>query len=135
STHHVRRRSVYFLSGEKPDVEVLDRSRSISGKVCLRRIAVSCSAKEVLVMKRGLLVSCLTLAAIGTVPVSVGVAASGPGSDRLSRINHIVVIYQENHSFDNLYGGWEGVNGLAAAPPERTTQVDQNGNAINCLMQ
>jgi acid phosphatase len=86
-------------------------------------------------MKRGLLISCLTLAAFGTVPVSVGVAASGPGSDRLSQINHIVVIYQENHSFDNLYGGWEGVNGLASAPPERTIQVDQNGNAFDCLMQ
>ena len=32
-----------------------------------------------------------------------------------SKINHIVVIYEENHSFDNLYGGWEGVNGLANA--------------------
>src|SRR5438874_3126222 len=135
STHHVRRRSVYFLSGEKPDVEVLDRSRSISGKVCLRRIAVSCSAKEVLVMKRGLLVSWLTLAGIGTVPVSVRLAASGAGLDRLSRINHVVVIYQENHSFDNLYGGWEGVNGLAAAPTARTAQVDQRGRRFDCLMQ
>jgi phospholipase C len=86
-------------------------------------------------MKRGLLVSCLTLAAIGTVPVTVGVAASGAGSDRLSRINHIVVIYQENHSFDNLYGGWEGVNGLGAAPPEKTTQINQNGLPFTCLMQ
>ena len=24
-------------------------------------------------------------------------------------------IYEENHSFDNVYGGWHGVNGLAAA--------------------
>ena len=30
----------------------------------------------------------------------------------LGKVNHIVVIYEENHSFDNLYGGWEGVNGL-----------------------
>jgi acid phosphatase len=86
-------------------------------------------------MKRSVLVSCLTLAAIATVPVSVGVAASGPQTDPLSRINHIVVIYQENHSFDNLYGGWEGVNGLASATPERTTQVDQNGDPFQCLMQ
>ena len=28
--------------------------------------------------------------------------------DRMDRVDHIVVIYQENHSFDNLYGGWEG---------------------------
>ena len=37
-----------------------------------------------------------------------------PAADQktLDKINHIVVIYEENHSFDNLYGGWEGVNGL-----------------------
>jgi acid phosphatase len=86
-------------------------------------------------MKRGLLVSCLTLAAVGTLPVGIGVAANGPGSDRLSRINHIVVIYQENHSFDNLYGGWEGVNGLGRAPERRTTQINQNGVPFTCLMQ
>ena len=36
-----------------------------------------------------------------------------PGLAVLAKMNHIVVIYEENHSFDNLYGGWEGVNGLA----------------------
>ena len=30
----------------------------------------------------------------------------------LRAVKRIVVIYEENHSFDNLYGGWEGVNGL-----------------------
>ena len=35
------------------------------------------------------------------------------GGKGLKRVDHIVVIYEENHSFDNLYGGWEGVNGLA----------------------
>ena len=35
-------------------------------------------------------------------------AAAGP----LDNVKHVVVIYEENHSFDNLYGGWEGVNGL-----------------------
>src|SRR4029453_9311423 len=86
-------------------------------------------------MKRELLVGGLTLAAIGTVPVGVGIAANGTGSERLSRINHIVGIYQENHSFDNLYGGWEGVNGLASAKPENTIQVNQNGDPLDCLMQ
>ena len=38
----------------------------------------------------------------------------------LDRIGHIVVIYEENHSFDNLYGGWEGVDGLKSAPAART---------------
>ena len=39
---------------------------------------------------------------------------------KLEKINHIVVIYEENHSFDNLYGGWEGVNGLANADAAHT---------------
>jgi phospholipase C len=48
----------------------------------------------------------------------------------LDRIGHIVVIYEENHSFDNLYGGWEGVEGLKGVK-----QVDQNGRPYKCLMQ
>ena len=52
-------------------------------------------------------------------------AASSAGSDPLRKINHIVVIYEENHSFDNLYGGWEGVNGRANADAAHTTQIGQ----------
>jgi len=68
----------------------------------------------------------------------VGVAtasAKGPGSDRLARINHIVVIYEENHSFDNLYGGWEGVNGLSGADSAHTIQLGQGGVPYACLLQ
>src|SRR5207247_2673703 len=54
---------------------------------------------------------------------------------KLAGINHIVVIYEENHSFDNLYGGWEGVNGLSNAAAGNTTQVDQAGAAYGCLLQ
>jgi acid phosphatase len=46
-----------------------------------------------------------------------------------------VVIYEENHSFDNLYGGWEGVNGLSSADPAHTIQVNQAGNPYACLLQ
>jgi phospholipase C len=64
--------------------------------------------------------------------------AAGSESDRgesqLGKINHIVVVYQENHSFDNLYGGWEGVNGLSQATLGRV-QVNQAGNAYHCLLQ
>ena len=52
-----------------------------------------------------------------------------------NRVDHIVVIYQENHSFDNLYGGWEGVDGLARADAAHTTQVDQAGAPYACLPQ
>ena len=44
---------------------------------------------------------------------------SSEGGDRgvgaLSRVNHVVVIYLENHSFDNLFGSWPGAIGLADA--------------------
>ena len=39
--------------------------------------------------------------------------------DRLHRSNHIVVIYQENHSFDNLYGSGRASAGWAR--PTRPT--------------
>src|SRR4051794_11701096 len=53
---------------------------------------------------------------------------------------HLVVIYEENHSFDNLYGGWgsvdgQHVDGLADAEQPNTTQVAQNGDAYGCLLQ
>jgi acid phosphatase len=67
------------------------------------------------------------------VVVSTAGAAAGP--DPLRKINHIVVIYEENHSFDNLYGGWEGVNGRANADAAHTRQVDQNGATYSCLLQ
>ena len=71
--------------------------------------------------------------------VSVGkaVTSASPTSAKqhLSAIKHIVVIYEENHSFDNLYGGWEGVNGLASADPTHTKQVSQTGAVYSCLQQ
>ncbi|HEV8402002.1 MAG TPA: alkaline phosphatase family protein [Candidatus Limnocylindrales bacterium] len=62
--------------------------------------------------------------------------SSSPANAReLDKINHIVVVYEENHSFDNLYGGWEGVNGLANADEAHTTQVNEAGNSYTCLKQ
>ncbi len=89
-------------------------------------------------MTRRLLV--LTLLVLAALAVSAVAAASGGagkdrGSQRLSRIDHIVVIYQENHSFDNLYGGWENVNGLANAKPANTIQLSQLGVPFTCLLQ
>jgi phospholipase C len=82
----------------------------------------------------------LVLAAVTALAavVSSGAAGSngkGAGNDRLQRIDHIVVVYEENHSFDNLYGGWEGVNGRANANAAHTLQVNEAGNVFNCLMQ
>src|SRR5207302_8112691 len=60
---------------------------------------------------------------------------SDGGQSQLGKINHIVVIYQENRSFDSLYGGWEGVNGLANAPSSKTLQLSQAGTVYSCLLQ
>src|SRR2546421_4551793 len=52
-------------------------------------------------------------------------------------LQHLVVIYEENHSFDNLYGLWPGVDGLGspASSTPNQTQVDQNGVPFTCLKQ
>jgi acid phosphatase len=75
------------------------------------------------------------LAALAVLVAAVGATASHSASSPLSKINHIVVIYEENHSFDNLYGGWEGVNGLKNADAAHTTQVDQANAPYLCLKQ
>src|SRR5437867_3585474 len=64
-----------------------------------------------------------------------GLATAQAEPTGLGAINHIVVIYEENHSFDNLYGGWEGVNGLANANAANTTQIRQAGTPFLCLQQ
>ena len=61
--------------------------------------------------------------------------SSTSDAKKLKKINHVVVIYEENHSFDNLYGGWEGVNGRANADAAHTKQVNEAGNTFNCLKQ
>src|ERR1700716_1097890 len=79
-----------------------------------------------------------SLLALTALPAAVSEAERGESP--LSKINHIVVIYEENHSFDNLYGGWEGVNGRANATAAHTIQVGQGtgsvaGSPYTCLMQ
>src|SRR5690242_17475262 len=53
---------------------------------------------------------------------------------------HLVVIYEENHSFDNLYGLWgevhgQHVDGLPDATTAQSTQVAQDGAPYACLPQ
>jgi acid phosphatase len=57
--------------------------------------------------------------------------------DGLRRIEHLVVIYEENRSFDGIWGRWPGVDGLAS--PVGTTphhiQVDADGKPYDRLPQ
>jgi len=50
----------------------------------------------------------------------------------LERLQHVVVIYLENHSFDNLYGEFPGANGLANSNAT-SLQVDLTGTAFTTL--
>jgi phospholipase C len=82
------------------------------------------------------IVAALLCAAATTVCVS----SSGAGADVVAaaaspapavtaalrnRIKYVIVIYQENWSFDSLYGSFPGANGLAGAAPSTYAQVDK----------
>ena len=62
----------------------------------------------------------------------LGGCATSPGGS-LDRIEHIVVIYAENRSFDHLYGMFPGANGVAAATAAQKTQLDHNGKPLPYL--
>lgn len=100
-----------------------------------------------------------SLAAAGAVAAAGGATASGsaavstphPATSQAPRqaalpptlprgYKHLVVIYEENHSFDNLYGTWGAVNGqrvdgLAQATAAQMTQLGQDDTAFSCLPQ
>src|SRR3954452_8631387 len=98
-----------------------------------RRNAVRSKAPRLSML---LALSALSALAALAVP---GVAAARRGDDHgrrgLRAVKHIVVIYEENHSFDNLYGGWEGVNGRRRADAAHTRQANQAGTPFTCLLQ
>ena len=72
--------------------------------------------------------SSLAVSLLTAVPVpSLAQAATNP-------INHIVVIYMENWSFDSLYGSFPGANGIANAG-DAAKQVDKDGNVYATLPQ
>ena len=48
----------------------------------------------------------------------------------LDQIEHIVVIYAENRSFDHLFGLFPGADGIARATMEQKTQVDHDGKPL-----
>ena len=81
------------------------------------------------------------LALMSVTAGQAGPAAAGPPAPTLpGGYRHLVVIYEENHSFDNLYGRWGKVNGqrvdgIGAATATAKRQVAQDGSAYGCLLQ
>jgi transposase len=55
--------------------------------------------------------------------LTVPAAAQPADTDPLTKIGHIVVIFEENRSFDNFFGKFPGANGLANAN-EAAIQID-----------
>ncbi len=60
---------------------------------------------------------------IGTIAYAA-TTRSKPAAVGLDQIQHVVVVYMENWSFDSLYGKFPGANGIANATG---VQVDRNG--------
>src|SRR5437763_13210680 len=63
------------------------------------------------------------------------VATDAADAGGLTKIGHFVVIYLENHSFDNLYGEFaqaDGLGGLDASAPN-VAQVDEAGTPYTTL--
>jgi len=88
----------------------------------------------------------VTVAAIATVAVVAPALPAHAAPDPLPGIQHLVVIYQENHSFDNLYGNWQQIKGApsgvdgaqlptSSADAAHTLQVGQDGTNYSCLKQ
>jgi phospholipase C len=67
------------------------------------------------------------LAISGLMLCAAGAAAA---EDKLAKIDRIVVVYAENHSFDNMYGLFPGANGIVNAKPETTLQRDHDGSVL-----
>jgi phospholipase C len=96
-------------------------------------------------MRSRVLVVGVALAAAGTFAAAAPASGTSPGHGHgdvpLPGVKHLVVIYQENHSFDNLYGDWgrvggRAVDGAASARSGRhATQVAQDGTPYRCLLQ
>jgi acid phosphatase len=86
--------------------------------------------------KRRLIAAGAVLAVSGATAAVQSTSWANEGRPGAMKIDHIVVIYEENHSFDNLFGGWEDVHGLSrAASSGHVTQVADDGSVLPCLPQ
>ncbi len=69
--------------------------------------------------------------AIGLLAATTALAQPA-ADDPLAKIGHIVVIFEENRSFDNFFGRFPNANGLANAG-DKAIQIDSNGTPYKLL--
>jgi acid phosphatase len=84
--------------------------------------------------RRAVALCLATLSSAGLLALLLAGCADAPQADRASarmqRIRNVVVIYAENHSFDNMYGLFPGANGIGNATPEQYTQLGHDGKPL-----
>jgi phospholipase C len=73
-------------------------------------------------------------ATAATVSPAMTATAAMTTTAGLQKINHLIVIYQENWSFDSLYPSYPGANGNANAGAA-LQQVDKSGKPLTALPQ
>ena len=57
------------------------------------------------------------------------------GHAKLNRVKHIIVVYQENWSFDSLYGDFPGANGLDNSSATSLNQLDRvTGQPLSTML-
>ena len=85
-------------------------------------------------MHRGRMSHLAAMLAVGWLIAGFGGSPAAGADDPLHQINYVIVIYQENHSFDNYFGTFPGADGLANAGAT-ATQVDKQGRPYATLPQ
>jgi acid phosphatase len=70
------------------------------------------------------------IAAVSLAALAAACTTPATRQASLERIQTIVVIYAENHSFDNMYGMFPGADGVANAGATAKTQVDHDGKPM-----
>src|ERR1700752_2870088 len=75
---------------------------------------------------------CLSAFTAWTAPAAAQEFPESAQTKFYSRVQHIIVIYQENWSFDSLYPNFPGANGISNAA-STIPQVDKSGAAITVL--
>src|SRR5712691_1418972 len=91
----------------------------------------SCAVKVMVLLRRKKINKRMVLAIIAA--ILAGCGGLPPRESALDRVDTIVVIYAENHSFDNLYGMFPGANGVANATAEQKAQLDHGGRILRQL--
>ena len=66
------------------------------------------------------------LALVGILLGTLHMPSPVHAQDGIEKIDHVIILFLENHTVDNLYSRLPGVNGVES-PGGQVVQVDQNG--------